>query len=60
MLQQELERLRTDIDKMRNESKFVTSLSCPYNRPYHGKLVLNVSFDGLTVLEYRECYSLSH
>lgn len=26
MLQQETERLRTDIDKMRNESKFVTSL----------------------------------
>jgi hypothetical protein len=28
MLQQETERLRTDIDKMRNESKLVTILLC--------------------------------
>lgn len=48
MLQQETERLRTDIDKMRSESKFVTILSCinfgPSGRLLTGFVIIVVLF----------------
>lgn len=49
MLQQETERLRTDIDKMRNESKFVTSLL----NTHYGPWLHWLQWFGLWVLQFK-------